>query len=104
MDSIIIIVRGGDTRADALSRRQCQEKCFHCLKVEQRANGLKIRVVAAAAAANGWDRAALRREQLADDDSGQLLQEVHAGQRPEWRDISDRSAVCKSYWVQCGSR
>jgi hypothetical protein len=37
------------------------------------------------------NRAALRREQLADDDFGQLLREVKAGERPEWRDISDRS-------------
>jgi hypothetical protein len=37
---------------------------------------------------------------LADDDIGQLLQEVEAGQRPEWRDISDRSPVYKTYWAQ----
>jgi hypothetical protein len=60
---------------------------------------LNIRVVAVAAA-NVWDRAALRRKQLADDDLGQLLQEVEAGKRPEWRDISDRSPVYKSYLAQ----
>jgi hypothetical protein len=60
---------------------------------------LKIPVVTTAAA-EGWDRAALRREQLADDDVGQLLKEVEAGQRPEWRDISDRSLVYKTYWAQ----
>jgi hypothetical protein len=43
------------------------------------------------------NRAALRREQLADD-FGQLLREVKAGERPEWSDISDRSY--KSYWAQ----
>jgi hypothetical protein len=80
------------TNADELSRRPCQEECPHCLKVEQRADGLKIRVVAAAAA-NGWS-------QLADDNLGQLLQEAKAGQRPEWRDISDNSPVHKSYWAQ----
>jgi hypothetical protein len=72
----------------------CQEECSHCLKVEQRADGLKIRVLAAAAA-NGWDCAALRREQLADDDLGQLLQEVEAGQRPEWRHISTGAPYTK---------
>jgi hypothetical protein len=35
----------------------------------------------------------LTREQLADDDLWQLLQEVEAGKRPEWRDISDRIPV-----------
>jgi hypothetical protein len=55
-------------------------------------DGLKIQVVAAAAV-NGWDRAALRREQLADNDLWQLLQEVETGKRPEWRDISDRIPV-----------
>jgi hypothetical protein len=84
------------TNADALFRRPCQEECFHCRKVKQRADGPKIQVVAAAAA-EGWDRAAPRKEQLADGDVGQLLQEVEAGQRPEWRGISDRSPVYKSY-------
>jgi hypothetical protein len=87
------------TKVDALSRRPCQEEYFHCLKVEQRANGLKIRVVGAAAA-NDWDLAALRREQLADDDLGLLLLEVRAGQCGEWRDISDRSPFYKSYLAQ----
>jgi hypothetical protein len=54
--------------------------------------------VVAAAAAYGWDRADLRRELLADD-VGQLLQEPAVGQRPEWRDISDRSPVYKSHWA-----
>jgi hypothetical protein len=57
------------TKVDAVSRRPCQEEYFHCLKVEQRSNGLKIRVVRAATA-NDWDLAALRREQLVDDDLG----------------------------------
>jgi hypothetical protein len=87
------------TNEDALSRRPCAEECTHCQKVEQRANGLKVRVVTAAAA-DGWDSAALRREQLADEDVGPLLKEVEAGQRPEWKDISDRSPTYKSYWAQ----
>jgi hypothetical protein len=28
------------------------------------------------------------------------LQEIEAGQRPEWRDISDRSPVYKRYWAE----
>jgi hypothetical protein len=38
-----------------------------------KADGLKI-IVFSVYAANGLDRAALRREQLADEDLGQLLQ------------------------------
>jgi hypothetical protein len=37
---------------------------------------------------------------LTDDDLGQLLQELEAGQRTEWRDISDRSPVYKLYSVE----
>jgi hypothetical protein len=55
--------------ADALSRRLCPEECSRCQKVEQRGGGLRVRVVSAAAAV-GWDRATLRREQLADDELG----------------------------------
>jgi hypothetical protein len=42
----------------------------------------------------------LRREQLADNDLGPLMREMEAGQRPEWKDISDRGPIYKSYWVQ----
>jgi hypothetical protein len=31
---------------------------------------------------------------------GPLLQEVEAGQRPEWKDIADRSPTYKGYWAQ----
>jgi len=41
-----------------------------------------VRIVAAAAV-NGWDRQALRREQLADIDVGPLMREIEAEQRPE---------------------
>jgi hypothetical protein len=44
------------------------------------------------ATADGWDRASLRREKLADDELGSLLQEVE--------DIADRSPTYKSYWTQ----
>jgi len=47
----------------------------------------------AAAIAKEWDRQALRREQLADDDVEPLLREMEAGQRPEWRGINDRGPI-----------
>jgi hypothetical protein len=28
------------------------------------------------------------------------MREIEAGQRPEWRDISDQSTIYKSYWAQ----
>ena len=52
------------------------------------------------AAADGWDQQALRREQLADNDLGPLMREMEAGRRPEWKDISDRGPIYKSYWAQ----
>ena len=87
------------TNADALSRRPCTEECTHCRKVEHRAEIPKVRVVATTPS-EGWDNRALRKEQLEDEDVGQLLREVEAGQRPEWGEISDRSSVYKSYWAQ----
>jgi hypothetical protein len=51
-------------------------------------------------AAAGWDPATLRREQLADPDIGSILQEIETGQRPEWKDIANRSPAYKSYWAQ----
>jgi hypothetical protein len=47
----------------------------------------------AAATANKWDRQALRREQLADDNLETLLQDMEAGQRLEWRDINDWGSI-----------
>jgi hypothetical protein len=52
------------------------------------------------AAADGWYRASLRREQLDDDEMGPLLQEVEVGQRPEWKDNPERSPIYKGYWAQ----
>jgi hypothetical protein len=48
----------------------------------------------------GWDQSALRRERLHDQDIGPILKEVETGQRPEWKDIADRSLTYKSYWAQ----
>ena len=84
---------------NAISRRPFPEDCSHCQKVEQRADGQRVRIVATAAA-NCWDRQALRREQLADNDLGPLIREMEAGQRPEWKDISDWGPIYKSYWAK----
>jgi len=67
--------------------------------VEQRADGQRVRIVATAAA-NGWEQQALRREQLAENNLGPLIREMEAGQRLEWKDISDRGPLYKSYWAQ----
>ena len=53
-----------------------------------------------AAPADGWEHQDLRREQLADNDLGPLIREIEAGRRPEWRDISNRDPIYKSYWAQ----
>jgi hypothetical protein len=46
---------------------------------------------------------ALTREQLDDNDVGQIPQEVEAGQRPEWRDIDNRNLISTSCWAQWNS-
>jgi hypothetical protein len=69
------------TYEDALSTRPCPGKCLHCQNIEQRADSPRVQIVAAAAAI-GWDRRALRREQLAYCDVGPLIREMDAGQRP----------------------
>jgi hypothetical protein len=85
--------------ADALSRRPCREECVQCHKVEAWENIAKVRGIAAMAAAS-WDLATLRTDQLNDPDIGPILQETETGQRPEWKDIADRSPTYKSYWAQ----
>jgi hypothetical protein len=60
------------------------ESKINNLEEQLEADSLKERVTDAAA--DGWDRVTLRREQLDDNDVGQTLQEVEARQRPEWRD------------------
>jgi hypothetical protein len=68
-------------------------------KVEDRAEIKQIRAITTVAAA-GWDPTALRMEQLDDPDIRPILQELETGQRPEWKDIADRSPTYKSYWAQ----
>ena len=80
------------TNADAFSTLPCPDDCSHCRKIEQRADSPKVRIVAAAIPIE-WDRQALRREQLADDDVEPLLREMKAGQRPEWRGMNDRCPI-----------
>ena len=50
-----------------------------------------------AAPPDSWDHQDLRREQLADNDLGPLIWEIEAGRRPEWKDISNRGPIYKSY-------
>jgi hypothetical protein len=61
--------------ADALSRRPCREECTHCHKVEVRADVTQARTIAAVAAAD-WDPAALRTEQLNDQEIRPIMEEV----------------------------
>jgi hypothetical protein len=82
-----------------LSLRPCQEECTHCHKVEARADVKQIQAIAAVAA-DGWDPAALRTEELNDQNIGPIPEEVETGERSEWKDIADRSPTYKSYWVQ----
>jgi len=86
----------GHTNADALSMRPCPEGCSHCQKVEQRADDRRVQMVVAAPA-DGWDNQALRREQLADKDPRPLIRDIEDGHLPEWRNISNRGPICKSY-------
>jgi hypothetical protein len=70
-------------------------------EVERQAGSLRVRVIAAAVA-DVWDCSALRREQLTDNDVGQI-QEVRGRQRSEWRDIADHSPFYKGCWAQWNS-
>jgi hypothetical protein len=81
-----------------LSQRPCQEECVQCHKVEARENIAKVRGIATMAAAR-WDPVTLSTEQLKDPDIGPILQEIETGQRPEWKDIADRSPTYKSFWA-----
>jgi hypothetical protein len=48
----------------------------------------------------GRDPATLRTEHLNDPEIRRIVQEVEAGQRPEWNDITDPSPTYESYWAQ----
>ena len=37
---------------------------------------------------------------MADNALGPLIREMEAGPRPEWKGISDRGPIYKSYWAQ----
>jgi mono/diheme cytochrome c family protein len=50
-----------------------------------------------AVATVGWDPATIWREQLNDPDIGSILEEIEAGQHPEWKDPAHRSLSYKSY-------
>jgi hypothetical protein len=81
--------------ADAISRRPCGEECTHSHKIEAAADVNQIRAITAVAAA-GWDPAALRTEQLNDQNVGPILEEVETRQRPEWKDIATPSPRTKA--------
>jgi len=66
---------------------------------KQWAAGQRVQRVAAAAG-NGWDRQALRRDQLVDNNVGPLMRELVAGQCPKWRDVSDQGPIYKTYCAQ----
>jgi hypothetical protein len=88
--------------ADTLSRRPCREECIHCHKVEAMADVKQVRAISTVAAAC-WGPAALRTEQLNDQDIWPILEEVETGQRPEWKDIADRRPRYKSCWARSKS-
>jgi hypothetical protein len=48
----------------------------------------------------GWDAAALRRDQLNDQDIGPILEDVVIRQCPERKDIANRYPTYKTYWTQ----
>jgi hypothetical protein len=62
-------------------------------KVERQLGSRKLHGTAAAAM-YGWDCAALRREELGDDDLWSTAQEVEDGECPNWKDITDCSPIC----------
>jgi hypothetical protein len=86
------------TIIDALSRRPCSEERSHCRKVE-RTDVQSVRIVSTTTV-DGWDQQALRRNSWQTITLGQRLREMEAGQRLEWKVISDRGPIYKSYWAQ----
>jgi hypothetical protein len=92
--------RIGDCAEDQDKGKQCTSRGKNNnLKVGQQADSWKVQVITAAAT-DRWDGAALRREKLADNDIGQILLEVEAGQCLEWKEIADHIPIYKSHWAQ----
>jgi hypothetical protein len=83
-----------NNNADALSQRPCREACAHCQKVEARAEVKQERVIAAVAV-DGWGPATITRDERNVYDVGPILEEAEVGQRPECKDIADRSPMYK---------
>jgi hypothetical protein len=54
----------------------------------------------ATTATDSWDPAALRRDQLSEQDTGLILQETEDQQCEEWKDNADCSHTYKGYWTQ----
>jgi hypothetical protein len=59
----------------------------------------QVQAVVAVAAA-GWDPAALRTEQLNDQDIRPILEDAETGQHPEYKDFADCSPTYETYWAQ----
>jgi hypothetical protein len=62
----------------------------------ERQAGCQKLLFTATAVADRWDRTALKKEHLDEQDVGQILQEMEAGLLPEWKDIADRILI---FWV-----
>lgn len=72
-----------------------QKPAPHFQKVEWQSCSRKAGVFAAVSV-DGWDHA-LRRNQLDDSDMGLFLQEVDAGEHPEWKDTAYCSPFYRRY-------
>lgn len=75
---------------DALSRRPCRQVCPQSQKTEPQADVNQVWATASVAA-DGWNPAALRTEQLNDRDMGLILEEAETGRCPGWKYIADSS-------------
>jgi hypothetical protein len=80
-------VKAENKNEDALSWKPWREERTHFHKVEVHADIKYVRAIATVAAA-GWDPAALRTEQLNDNDIGPLLVDAETEQRPEFIGIA----------------
>jgi hypothetical protein len=91
-----------DTRKDLH-----EELGFMFHKIEVQVDIKQVEAIVAVATAS-WDPAALRREQLNNQDIGPILEEVEAGQCPDsptyrsywaqWKSLTVRNSILKCHW------